>query len=204
MNKNINNILFCFKVFYILASEFFLYFIFKDYSILIDNLTKRLSSINILYVKIFQAFALNNHFIDDVTNNKLLQFTDNAPWTFNDYNLTQLNEISNKYNIVIKFGYEIPINSGMISLVFKGYRNDDINHPVIIKMKRKNIEIKLNEAIDNLSNPNDKYDLDLIAIRIVMLELLKRSEEPKVIQQTVVDHRQSGEIKKTKKTKSEE
>lgn len=150
MNKNINNILFCFKVFYILASEFFLYFIFKDYSILIDNLTKRLSSINILYVKIFQAFALNNHFIDDVTNNKLLQFTDNAPWTFNDYNLTQLNEISNKYNIVIKFGYEIPINSGMISLVFKGYRNDDINHPVIIKMKRKNIEIKLNEAIDNL------------------------------------------------------
>ena len=128
----------------------FLYFVFKDYPILIDNLTKRLSSINILYVKIFQAFALNNHFIDDVTNNKLLQFTDNAPWTFNDYNLTQLNEISNKYNIVIKFGYEIPINSGMISLVFKGYRNDDINHPVIIKMKRKNIEIKLNEAIDNL------------------------------------------------------
>jgi predicted unusual protein kinase regulating ubiquinone biosynthesis (AarF/ABC1/UbiB family) len=150
MNKNINNILFCFKVFYILASEFFLYFIFKDYSILIDNLTKRLSSINILYVKIFQAFALNNHFIDDVTNNKLLQFTDNAPWTFNDYNLTQLNEISNKYNIVLKFGYEIPINSGMISLVFKGYKNDDINNPVIIKMKRKNIEIKLNEAINNL------------------------------------------------------
>lgn len=150
MNKNINNILFCFKVFYILASEFFLYFIFKDYSILIDNLTKRLSSINILYVKIFQAFALNNHFIDDVTNNKLLQFTDNAPWTFNDYNLSQLNEISNKYNIALKFGYEMPINSGMISLVFKGYRNDDINHPVIIKMKRKNIEIKLNEAIDNL------------------------------------------------------
>lgn len=150
MNKNINNILFCFKVFYILASEFFLYFIFKDYSILIDNLTKRLSSINILYVKIFQAFALNNHFIDDVTNNKLLQFTDNAPWTFNDYNLTQLNEISNKNNILLKFGYEIPINSGMISLVFKGYKNDDINNPVIIKMKRKNIEIKLNEAIDNL------------------------------------------------------
>ena len=150
MNKNINNILFCFKVFYILASEIFLYFVFKDYPILIDNLTKRLSSINILYVKIFQAFALNNHFIDDVTNNKLLQFTDNAPWTFNDYNLSQLNEISNKYNIALKFGYEMPINSGMISLVFKGYTNDDINNPVIIKMKRKNIEIKLNEAIENL------------------------------------------------------
>ena len=98
MNKNINNILFCFKVFYILASEFFLYFIFKDYSILIDNLTKRLSSINILYVKIFQAFALNNHFIDDVTNNKLLQFTDNAPWNINDIRIEELIEICEKYD----------------------------------------------------------------------------------------------------------
>ena len=150
MNKNLKNILFCFKVFYILTSEFFLYFIFKDFSTLIDNLTKRLSLINILYVKIFQAFALNNHFIDDITNNKLLQFTDNAPWTFNDYNLNELIEISNKYDIVFKTDYEIPINSGMISLVFKGYQKNDINIPVIIKMKRKNIENKLNEAIDNL------------------------------------------------------
>ena len=150
MNKNFKNILFCFKVFYILTSEFFLYFIFKDFSTLIDNLTKRLSLINILYVKIFQAFALNNHFIDDITNNKLLQFTDNAPWTFNDYNLNELIEISNKYDIVFKTDYEIPINSGMISLVFKGYQKNDINIPVIIKMKRKNIENKLNEAIDNL------------------------------------------------------
>jgi predicted unusual protein kinase regulating ubiquinone biosynthesis (AarF/ABC1/UbiB family) len=150
MNKNIKNILFCFKLFYILSSEFFLYFIFKDFSILIDNLIKRLSKINILYVKIFQAFALNNHFIDDLTNNKLLQFTDNVPWTFNDYNLNELNEISHKYDIVLKMGYEMPINSGMISLVFKGYKKDNINVPVIIKMKRTNIETSLNDAIDNL------------------------------------------------------
>jgi len=150
INKNFKSILFCLKVFQILLSEFFSYLMCKDFSRLIDNLTKRLSSINILYVKIFQAFALNNHFIDDITNNKLLQFTDNAPWTFNDYNLIQLNEISDKYDIILKSGYEIPINSGMISLVFKGYRKNEINTPVIIKMKRKNIEEKLNEAIDNL------------------------------------------------------
>jgi predicted unusual protein kinase regulating ubiquinone biosynthesis (AarF/ABC1/UbiB family) len=150
MFNKFKSVLFCFKVFQIFVSEIFLYLIFKDYSILIHNLTNRLSSINILYVKIFQAFALNNHFIDDLTNNKLLQFTDNAPWCFEDYDLNELNEISDKFNIILRCGYEVPINSGMISLVFKGYKKDNINIPVIIKMKRKNIEIKLNEAIQNL------------------------------------------------------
>ena len=32
------------------------------------------------------------------------------------------------------------------------------------------------EALDQLKNPNDKFDLDMIAIRVVVLELLKRSE----------------------------
>jgi predicted unusual protein kinase regulating ubiquinone biosynthesis (AarF/ABC1/UbiB family) len=47
-------------------------------------------------------------------------------------------------------GYEVPINSGMISLVFKAAKKSDFNKKVIIKMKRKNIEQKLNDAIDNL------------------------------------------------------
>ena len=49
-----------------------IYFIYKDYSYFIDNLTYRLASINVLCVKIFQAIALNNNLIDDKTNNKLL------------------------------------------------------------------------------------------------------------------------------------
>ena len=38
----------------------------------------------------------------------------------------------------------------MISLVFKAYKNDTSGQPVIIKMKRKNIQKDLDEAIDNL------------------------------------------------------
>ena len=38
----------------------------------------------------------------------------------------------------------------MISLVFRGYDNNNSNKQVIIKMKRKNIQQKLDEAIDNL------------------------------------------------------
>ena len=45
--------------------------------------------------------------------------------------------------------YEKPINSGMISLLFKGYKKDT-QQKVIIKMKRNNIDAKLQEAIENL------------------------------------------------------
>jgi predicted unusual protein kinase regulating ubiquinone biosynthesis (AarF/ABC1/UbiB family) len=38
----------------------------------------------------------------------------------------------------------------MISLVFVGYEKNDLNKQVIIKMKRKNIQEKLDDAIDNL------------------------------------------------------
>ena len=145
--KNIKSIIFLLNALFIFASEMIIYSVFQDYSFFIDRLSMRLASINILYVKIFQAFALNNSLIDDKTNNKLLKFTDNAPWNFSDIDLHQLIEMSDKYNIQLQRGYEVPINSGMISLVFIGY---DKNKQVIIKMKRKNIQEKLDDAIDNL------------------------------------------------------
>lgn len=147
MLKNIKSIIFLVNALFIFASEMIIYCVFQDYSFFIDRLSMRLASINILYVKIFQAFALNNSLIDDKTNNKLLKFTDNAPWNFSDIDLYQLIEMSDKYNIQLQRGYEVPINSGMISLVFIGY---DKNKQVIIKMKRKNIQEKLDDAIDNL------------------------------------------------------
>jgi ubiquinone biosynthesis protein len=105
--------------------------------------------VNILYVKIFQAIALNNCFIDDQINNTLMKFTDNAPWTRDDIDVDTLNSLKEEYQLVIRDGIYNPINSGMISLVFKATRvSDDIN--VIIKIKRSNIERKLEDAIDNL------------------------------------------------------
>ena len=146
----LKGVLFLVNVFFIFGKEFFLYLIFQDYSSFIERLALELSSINILCVKIFQAIALNNSFIDDKVNNKLLQFTDNAPWKFSDIDLQSLIEIADKYNLYLKARYEVPINSGMISLVFKAYKKDNYNQAVIIKMKRNNIDEKLNDAIDNL------------------------------------------------------
>jgi predicted unusual protein kinase regulating ubiquinone biosynthesis (AarF/ABC1/UbiB family) len=147
--KNIKCITFLLNAGFIIGSEFLIYGLFRDYSLFIDRLTMRLASINILYVKVFQAFALNNSLIDEKINNKLMEFTDNAPWNFSDLDLYTLIEISDKYGIKLKAGYEVPINSGMISVVFKGY-NKLNGDPLIIKMKRKNIQQRLDDAIDNL------------------------------------------------------
>lgn len=135
---------------FIVGTEYLIYCVFNDYSFFIDRLTMRLASINILYVKVFQAFALNNSLIDDTMNSKLLKFTDNAPWNYSDVNLKDLADVAEKYDLHLGHGYEIPINSGMISLVFKVSKQSNLNEKVIIKMKRKNIQEKLDDAIDNL------------------------------------------------------
>ena len=57
--------------------------------------------------------------------------------------------MSEKYNVNLKAGYEVPINSGMISLVFKAY-DKETGKPLIIKLKRNNIDNKLNDSIKNL------------------------------------------------------
>ena len=145
----LKEIVFIFKVLYIIGSEIIYYIIFRDYLIFIDNITHRLASVNILYVKIFQAIASNNNLIDEKTNNKLLKFTDNAPWSYEDINLRDIINMSEKYNVNLKSGYEVPINSGMISLVFKAY-DKETGKPLIIKLKRNNIDNKLNDSIKNL------------------------------------------------------
>lgn len=147
----VKNIYFLFNVLFIILYEAVLYWVFNNFESFIERLTKKLSKINILYVKMFQAFALNNSLIDANINNKLLQFTDNAPWTVDDLDPSTLIAIEDEYNIQFKDGFE-PINSGMISLVFKGCKVHKMKDPeyVIVKMKRKNIEAKLSDAIEKL------------------------------------------------------
>lgn len=149
-HKLFKNILFLINASFIIGTEYLIYCLVNDYSIFIDRLTTRLASINILYVKVFQAFALNNSLIDDTINANLLKFTDNAPWSYSDVNLKDLVDIAEKYDLHLGHGYEIPINSGMISLVFKVSKQSNLSEKVIIKIKRKNIQEKLDNAIDNL------------------------------------------------------
>lgn len=140
---------FLFKVCFIFSSEYLFLFFHCNKLKFIDRLTRRLANVNILYVKVFQAIALNNSLIDENINNTLLKFTDNAPWTKDDIDVDTLNALKEDQQLVLCDGVYNPINSGMISLVYKATRvSDDSN--VIIKIKRRMIERKLKEAIDNL------------------------------------------------------
>jgi predicted unusual protein kinase regulating ubiquinone biosynthesis (AarF/ABC1/UbiB family) len=145
----IKEVIFIIKVFFIIVSEVILYSFFRNFSSFIDRITYRLASINILYVKLFQAIAFNNSLIDDKTNNKLLTFTDNAPWSYSDINFNDIIQVVNDYNLCLEDGFEKPMNTGMISLVFKAY-DKETKKPMVIKIKRNNIDIKLKDAINNL------------------------------------------------------
>lgn len=136
------------KAAWIFTSEIARYGFTRDYNRFIDKLSFRLAKINILYVKVFQAVALNSSFIDENTNNRLLKYTDNAPWTEKDIDMKLLHQVASENGLTIKEGYEQPINSGMISIVFKLFKDDQ---PVILKMKRCNIDSILSEAIENLA-----------------------------------------------------
>jgi predicted unusual protein kinase regulating ubiquinone biosynthesis (AarF/ABC1/UbiB family) len=144
----IRHMYFLSQIAFIFFVEISKYSIFRDYSLSIGNLAKKLSEKNILYVKIFQAFALNNHFVDDTLNNTLIKFTDQAPFRNEDIDRDMLYLFENDYDITVLNDYK-PINAGMISLVFQAERNKT-KELLIVKMKRKNIEEKLKEGIANL------------------------------------------------------
>jgi len=156
VSEFISHIWFLFHLLFIVMREMGIYFIFRDYESFIIRLSDSLSKKNMLYVKVFQSLALNNNIIDDKINKYLLNFTNNAPWKQSDINMQTLLSLEKEYNIQIENNYK-PINSGMISLVFKGFitnnnssNNNCYSTPVVIKMMRENIEARLNNDINHL------------------------------------------------------
>ena len=120
----------------------------KNYSLFIQNITHRLASKNILYVKFFQAVSLNNNLIDGAMNQELIKYTDSVPYCSDDVDWEVITNLKAVYGIDF-LSNTTPINAGMISLVYK--MNDGIeNQEVVVKIKRVGIEDKLNDAIDKM------------------------------------------------------
>lgn len=187
----VKHLYFFISAIYVLFIEFTKYKCFRNYNYdtLIDNITHKLVQLNILYVKIFQAFALNNNMIDEKTNNKLMKFTDNAPWSNADIDKVTLLYLEKEYDIYFKNGYE-PINSGMISLVFKAVKNRNINEYVIVKIKRKNIDEQLNNAIDGL------HFLINILLHIPFSNLLKKYQISQIVEKNIQSIRDQTNFEK--------
>ena len=148
-----NQILFLIHIWWILFSEYCIYCVTANYfvAVNINRLAHRLANANILYVKVFQSVAMNFGWIDNATYNILIQFTDNAPWRSEEIDKATLLQIAESQDLTFPDGINVPMNSGMISLVFKAARNQYNDYkPVVIKIKRLNIEKRLCDAIDNL------------------------------------------------------
>jgi predicted unusual protein kinase regulating ubiquinone biosynthesis (AarF/ABC1/UbiB family) len=144
----IKSLFFIGNMFMILVSEALVYVICQDYKTTIGRVTRRLAAKNILYVKMFQAFALNKNLIDETINKEIIKYSDCVPYTFDDIDWNTLYSIVDNYNLEIEEPGE-PINSGMISLVFK-LKSKDNGKTLILKLKRQYIEYKLNEGIDRI------------------------------------------------------
>ena len=149
MNVFIRQVCIIGNVCWLISRESVCYLFSRDWSTYVRNIATNLAKTNILYVKVFQAIASNNNLIDEKTNTELLQFTDNVPWEQDDIHLCDLIKLLHDNDLYLQESYKLPLNSGMISVVFKAYKNSD-DTPIIIKMKRRDIERKLENAIENL------------------------------------------------------
>jgi len=138
---------FLFDTFSVFLFELIFAVFHQNRVIFIRRMASQLANKNILYVKLFQAIAMNKNLIDDETNSELMRFTDSAPYDNTDIDMELFCKLKDEYNLEWN-SYE-PIKAGMISLVFK-LCDKNTQNLVILKMKRKNINEKLNKAIDYL------------------------------------------------------
>ena len=148
-----HNLYFLSSVIYIIGKEYVLSKLFHL------NFMKRvslaLSQKSILCVKLFQAIALNNNMISEEISNELKVYTDHAPYNASDIDIETLVSLKTNYNLSPMLSSNtcavdnyLPYRSGMISLVYKMV--DETGDVKIVKIKRRNIEKKLDQSIQEL------------------------------------------------------
>jgi len=152
--QSIENVYFFCKIGFILFKECILYLLNQDYPQTIKNIACSLSKENILYTKMFQSIALNYYLVDNVINNEILKYTDSAPYTEEDIDYEMFENLQKYFDIDLN-NLPSPINSGMISLVYKMklnevYKTELPGTHVIVKIKRKNIQYRLYNGIKKI------------------------------------------------------
>jgi predicted unusual protein kinase regulating ubiquinone biosynthesis (AarF/ABC1/UbiB family) len=115
---------------------------------LVKSITYKLEKLNIVYVKIFQSLCIDNNLLNENEKQYLLKYTDNVPYNNHEIDYEVLKKLETNYDIIIENIQ--PINSGIIGIVFNGIYKKENNSKVIIKILKKNITNKINNALDEL------------------------------------------------------
>jgi predicted unusual protein kinase regulating ubiquinone biosynthesis (AarF/ABC1/UbiB family) len=77
----------------------------------------------------------------------LLKYTDSVPFLSSDINYEILDTLESKYNI--RLDIQEPLNSGIVSVAFKGiYMND--NNKVVVKILKNNIKQRLENVFEEI------------------------------------------------------
>ena len=145
---------------YICASEYAKHKIgWKSRNNAIIDVSKRLAVKNMMYVKVFQAFATNRNIVSPELNQFFSEYTDNVSYSNEEYDIDELKTLEARsiecephLQLRILNDYR-PIKAGLMSLIFKGVMlNSDGKHheDVVIKYLRKNISKNFNTSINNL------------------------------------------------------
>jgi predicted unusual protein kinase regulating ubiquinone biosynthesis (AarF/ABC1/UbiB family) len=150
------------------------YLFSKDKRAYMRELCSELAKKNVLYVKLFQSVAMNANWVDKALHDELLTYTDNVYWEPAHINWDIIYILETKHEIVFENGYK-PINTGMISVVFK-VTDRKTGEQLAVKMKRVNIEARLKVAIEEF------YALARVASYI---PLFKTFQLEKVIEENI-------------------
>lgn len=148
---------------YICTSEYAKYKIgWKSRNHAIIDVSKRLAVKNMMYVKVFQAFATNRNIVSPELNQFFSEYTDNVKYTDDEYDINELKELETRSKDCRPFQQlrilndYTPIKSGLMSLIFKGVIGDGTDGGgaeethVVIKYLRKNISKNFNASMNNL------------------------------------------------------
>lgn len=131
------------------TSGYYLWYYLTGYRTLFYQRILRLfRNHNILFTKIFQSLA-NSPSLNLAPELRTELATYNATVGYNDEEIdtAAIDSVEAAYEVRIN---RMPINSGMIALVFEGTRNSN-GEPVILKLKRRSIDTQLRRGCESVA-----------------------------------------------------
>ena len=115
---------------------------------LLKRITKHLENINIVYVKVFQSLCLEKDILNEDEKDYLMKYTDNVPYSNSDVDFELLDKLEQEFGVYVE--NRIPVNSGIVGVVFKGKHKKDNDRLVVVKLLKRDILEKYHQAYDQL------------------------------------------------------
>ena len=117
---------------------------------LVKEITHRLETFNIVYVKVFQSLCLEQGVLSEREKEFLMRYTDNVPYHMDEIDLNTLDYLQENYGILVE--NRRPVNSGIVGVVFKGVKCDTekSENRVVVKMLKRGIVERYRQAYNEL------------------------------------------------------